>query len=110
MRARAAILFHQRSMQFVRVLRVLFEVYDKSAGRRRAEDLHFQGMPKVKVMFHDFDVDESFRSSEIYPEPKFSPLGRLRVMHIFRDRGDEEELVEPPFNFDETPVPVGAAW
>jgi hypothetical protein len=55
-------------------------------------------------MFHDFDVDEPFRSTK-YPEPKFAPLGRLRVLHVFRDRGGEEELIEPPFSFDQTPVP-----
>lgn len=87
-----------------RVLRRMFELFDKSNGRKRAEDLHFQGMSKVRVMFHDFDVNETFKSQK-YPEPKFSPLGRLRVMHVFRDRGEDEELVEPPFNWDETPVP-----
>ena len=88
-----------------RVLRVLFEVFDKGAGKKRSEDVHFRGLTKVRVMFHDFDVDEPFRPSSKYPEPKFSPLGRLRVLHIFRDRGGEEEFVEPPFNFDSTPVP-----
>ncbi len=87
-----------------RVLRVLFEVYDKGAGRKRGEDIHFRGLTKVRVMFHEFDVDEPFRSG-IYPEPKFAPLGRLRVLHVFRDRGEEEELVEPPFQSDETPAP-----
>ena len=87
-----------------RVLKVLFEVYDKGAGQKRSEDVHFRGLTKVRVMFHDFDVDEPFRSNK-YPEPKFAPLGRLRVLHIFRDRGGEEEFVEPPYSFDETPVP-----
>jgi hypothetical protein len=87
-----------------RILRVLFEVYDKGAGRKRSEDVHFRGLTKVRVMFHDFDVDEPFRSGK-YPEPKFAPLGRLRVLHVFRDRGGEEEYVEPPFSSDQTPVP-----
>ncbi|HEX3147820.1 MAG TPA: hypothetical protein VHR66_07025 [Gemmataceae bacterium] len=91
--------------KLAKVLRVLFEVYDKGAGRKRSEDVHFRGLTKVRVMFHDFDVDEPFRPSSKYPEPKFAPLGRLRVLHIFRDRGGEEEFVEPPFNFDQTPVP-----
>lgn len=90
--------------RLVKVLRKLFEIYDKGAGQKRSEDVHFQGMTKVKVMFHDFDVDEPFRSTK-YPEPKFAPLGRLRVLHVFRDRGGEEELIEPPFSFDQTPVP-----
>jgi len=91
--------------KLVRVLRVLFEVFDKGAGKKRTEDVHFRGMTKVRVMFHDFDVDEPFRSSK-YPEPKFAPLGRLRVLHVFRDRGEEEEYIEPPFSSDQTPVPT----
>jgi hypothetical protein len=91
--------------KLARVLRVLFEVYDKGAGQKRSEDVHFRGLTKVRVMFHDFDVDEPFRPSSKYPEPKFAPLGRLRVLHVFRDRGGEEELIEPPFSFDQTPVP-----
>ena len=57
--------------KLVRVFRTLFEIYDKGAGQKHSEDVHFQGMTKVKVMFHDFDVDEPFRSSK-YPEPKFA--------------------------------------
>jgi hypothetical protein len=91
--------------KLVKVLRVLFEQYDKGAGQKRSEDVHFRGLTKVRVMFHDFDVDEPFRPSSKYPEPKFAPLGRLRVLHVFRDRGGEEQEVEPPFNFDQTPVP-----
>jgi hypothetical protein len=95
--------------KLARILRILFEVYDKGAGQKRTEDVHFRGLTKVRVMFHDFDVDEPFRSGK-YPEPKFAPLGRLRVLHVFRDRGGEEEYVEPPFSSDQTPVPhlVGA--
>jgi hypothetical protein len=91
--------------KLVKVLRVLFEQYDKGAGKKRSEDVHFRGLTKVRVMFHDFDVDEPFRPSTKYPEPKFAPLGRLRVLHVFRDRGGEEQEVEPPFSFDQTPVP-----
>jgi len=91
--------------QLARVLRVLFEVYDKGAGKKRSEDIHFQGMTKVRVMFHEFDVDEPFRSAK-YPEPKFAPLARLRVLHVFRDRGGEEEFIEPPFSSDQSPAPV----
>jgi hypothetical protein len=91
--------------KLVRVFRILFEIFDKGAGRKRSEDIHFQGVTKVKVMFHDFDVDEPFRSTR-YPEPKFAPLARLRVLHVFRDRGGEEEFVEPPFSEDHSPAPV----
>lgn len=91
--------------QVTKIFRTLFEVHDKSGGQRRAEDTHFRGLTKIRVLFHEFDVDEPFRPSSIYPEPKFAPLGRLRVMHIFRDRGEDDQRVEPPFNFDASPAP-----
>ena len=38
----------------------------RQGGRpKRAEDVHFRGMTKVRVMFHDFDVDEPFRSNRV---------------------------------------------
>ncbi len=90
-----------------RVLRILFEIYDKSAGKKRAEEVQFLGLPKVKILIHDFQLDEPFRS-ENYPEPRFEDLGRARILHVFRDRGDQEELLENPFDFSSTPVPVYA--
>jgi hypothetical protein len=88
-----------------RVMRVLFEVYDKFAGRRRAEEIQFQGMPKVRVLIHDFQLDQPFESNT-YPEPRFEDLGRARILHIFRDRGDQEEFVEPPADSSRTPTPL----
>jgi hypothetical protein len=88
-----------------KVLRVMFEVYDKSAGKRRAEEIQFQGLPRVKVLIHDFQIDEPFRS-ETYPEPRFDDLSRARVLHIFHDRDENEEYVEPPYDFSYTPSPL----
>jgi hypothetical protein len=90
-----------------RVLRVLFEVYDKSAGKRRAEEIQFQGLPKIKVLIHDFQLEHPFKS-ETYPEPRFEDLGRARILHIFHDRGEEDEYVDPPFDFSYTPEPLYA--
>jgi hypothetical protein len=90
-----------------RALRVLTELYDVHGGQRRAEEQHFRGVPKVRVMIHDYEPGNPFRS-ELYPEPKFDDLSRVRVLHIFKDRGGEEEWVEPPFDFSSTPAPVGA--
>ncbi len=90
-----------------RSLRVLTELYDVHGGQRRAEELHFRGLPKVKVMIHEYEPGNPFRS-DLYPEPKFDDLSRVRVLHIFRDRGGHEELIEPPFDFSSTPAPVGA--
>jgi hypothetical protein len=88
-----------------KVMRVLFEVFDKFAGKRRAEEIQFQGLPKVKVLIHDFQLDQPFESST-YPEPRFEDLGRARILHIFRDRGDQEELIEPPFDSSRSPAPL----
>ncbi len=94
-----------------RALRVLTELYDVHGGKRRAEEMHFRGVPKVKVMMHEYEPSNPFRS-DLYPEPKFDDLSRVRVLHIFRDRGASEELIDQPFDFSSTPAPapVGAAW
>ncbi len=92
-----------------RTLRVLTELYDVHGGKRRAEEMHFRGLPKVKVMIHEYEPGNPFRS-DLYPEPKFDDLSRVRVLHIFRDRGGHEELTDQPFDFSSTPAPVGAAW
>jgi hypothetical protein len=90
-----------------RVLRVLFEVYDVHGGRRPVNEIDFRGLPGVRVLIHEFQFDEPFKS-EIYPEPKYDYLGRARILHVFRDRGGHEELVEPPFDTSRTPAPAGA--
>jgi hypothetical protein len=91
-----------------RVLRVITELYDVHGGTKRAEELHFRGLPKIKVMIHDYEPGNPFRS-DLYPEPKFDDLSRVRVLHVFRDRGGHEERVEPPFDFSWTPAPVLSA-
>lgn len=91
--------------RFTRVLRRIFEIYDKSAGQKRAEDTHFVGLPGTRVIIHEFQLDDPFRS-KTYPEPKYDHLGRARILHIFRDRTEEEELIEPPFDFSRTPSPI----
>jgi hypothetical protein len=90
-----------------KVLRVLFEVYDVGGGRRRAEEVDFRGLPGTRVLIHDFQFDEPFKS-DVYPEPKYECLGRARVLHVFRDRGEQEEPLETPFDFGRTPVPAAA--
>jgi hypothetical protein len=89
-----------------KVIRVLMELYDIHGGKRVAEELHFRGLPKVRVMIHDYEPGNPFQS-DVYPEPKFDDLSRVRVLHVFRDRGGDEELIEPPFDFSYTPAPVG---
>lgn len=88
------------------VLRGLFEVYDVHAGKRKAEDHHFKGVPKVRVMIHEYAPGNPFKAGEGYPEPKFDEVSRFRVLHVFKDRGDHEEPVEPPFDFSWEPSPA----
>ena len=59
------------------------------------------------MLIHSFQFDEPFRS-EVYPEPKYDYLGRARILHVFRDRGEHEEPLESPFDFSQTPAPAGA--
>jgi hypothetical protein len=88
-----------------RALRVLFEVFDVHAGRRPAEEVDFRGLPGLRVIIHDYQFDEPFKA-ENYPEPKYEMLGRARILHVFRDRGGDKELIEPPFDYDRRPAPV----
>lgn len=90
-----------------RVLRVLFEVFDVHGGRRAASEVDFRGLPGIRVLIHEYQFDDPFKS-ETYPEPKYDYLGRARILHVFRDRGGHEELIEPPFDFSRRPAPVGA--
>ena len=89
-----------------KVVRVLLELYDVHGGKRKAEELHFRGLPKVRVMIHEYEPGNPFQSDQ-YPEPKFDDLSRVRVLHLFRDRGGEEVEVEPPFDYSWTPAPAG---
>ncbi len=90
----------------VKVLREMFELYDIHGGKRQAEDHHFRGIPKVKVMIHDYaPTRKKFRASG-YREPKFDELSRARVMHLFRDNGGTEELLDVPFDSSWEPAPA----
>jgi hypothetical protein len=91
--------------RFRKVLRVLFETYDVHAGRRPAEEIDFRGLPGTRVLIHDFQFDDPFKS-ELYPEPKYDYLGRARILHVFRDRGAHEEPLETPYDFGRTPAPA----
>ncbi|MCZ2343974.1 MAG: hypothetical protein LC104_19580, partial [Bacteroidales bacterium] len=88
-----------------KVLRQLTEVFDMHAGKRKVEDHHFRGIPKIRVMLHDYSPGSRFEATG-YPEPQFDDLSRARVMHIFKDRGEQEELDDVPFDFSWEPAPA----
>lgn len=91
--------------KLTRVLRRIFELYDRTAGQTRAEDPMFTGIPGVRVMFHDFTLEEPFKS-DVYPEPQYEHLSRGRILHVFKDRGQQEEPLETPTDFSFTPAPL----
>jgi hypothetical protein len=90
-----------------RVLRMLFEVFDVYDGSRRAEEIHFQGVTGVRVLIHEYQLTDPFKS-EVYPEPDYENLGRARILHVFRDRGEQEEKIDSPLDNTFAPAPAGA--
>jgi hypothetical protein len=90
-----------------RVLRMLLEVHDMHGGKKPVDDHTFRGIPKVRVVVHDFSPEKSPSAMpEGYKQPKYDELSRGRVLHIFRDKGDSEELIDNPFDFDSIPSPM----
>ena len=88
-----------------RVLRALYELYDVHGGKRKAEDHHFRGVPKVRVMVHEYAPGSKFRATG-YKEPGFDELSRARVLHVFKDRGGQEEEIDAPFDESWEPAPA----
>ncbi len=104
------LIYVERGVSFrrlVRVLRMMFEIYDIYGGRQRAEEMHFAGLPGVRVLIHDFDQSLSPRLDRgHYPEPDYEDVGRARILHVFKDRG--EEFVETPIPASWEGTPVGS--
>jgi hypothetical protein len=94
--------------RFVRVLRMMFEIYDVHGGRTRAEERHFTGLPGVRVLFHDFDLCDSPRHGrDHYPEPDYEHVGRARILHVFKDRGEAADDAPVPESWEGIPVATG---
>jgi hypothetical protein len=91
--------------RFVRVLRMMFEVYDVYGGRMRAEERHFTGLPGVRVIMHDFELGKTEQLAKpAFPEPQYEEIGRARILHVFKDRGEFTVRDEIPDAADWTPV------
>ncbi|MFT4537633.1 MAG: hypothetical protein ACI841_003468 [Planctomycetota bacterium] len=88
-----------------RVLAMLFEYHDLFGGERRAEERHFSGLPGVRVLIHGYDLGGEY-PYEKYPEPDYEDLGRARILHVFKDRGEEETQVDTPSTPDFVPEPM----
>jgi hypothetical protein len=91
--------------RFVRVLKMMFEIYDIFGGRRRIEEWHFTGLPGIRVIIHDFTLDQPLLARDGgYPEPSYEEIGRARIVHVFKDRGESEELEPVPSDSEGQPV------
>lgn len=88
-----------------RVIRILFEHYDIHGGRRRIEDRHLCGLPGIRTFVHDYELNNPLKTRG-YPEPDYETLGRARILHVFRDKGEDEQLVEDPVDVEGVPVGV----
>jgi hypothetical protein len=89
-----------------RVLQTMFEHHDVHAGKLRAEEWHFVGLPQVRVTIHDHELGEL--APRRPGEPAMEELGRARVLHVFRRRGgrDEDAIFEAPRRRRDTPSPT----
>jgi hypothetical protein len=90
---------------FRRVLRMCFEVHDMLGSRGRAEERHFTGIPGVRVVIHDYTMEEPFRARRPgYPEPDYETVGRARILHVFRDRQESEATEDAPREREGAPL------
>jgi hypothetical protein len=89
-----------------RVVAAVFEYHDLFGKRRLADERHFLGLPGVRVMIHDFELERPLVRTG-YPEPDYEELGRARILHVFRDRGEGWEPSVAPRRGDRRPVLVG---
>ncbi|MBK9384821.1 MAG: hypothetical protein IPN34_08410 [Planctomycetes bacterium] len=89
-----------------RVLQTMFEHHDVHAGKLRAEEWHFVGLPQVRVTIHDHELGEL--APRRPGEPAMEELGRARVLHVFRRRGgrDEDLIFEAPRRRRDAPSPT----
>lgn len=90
-----------------RVLRILFDTYDMFGGSRRLEERHLSGISGVRALIHDFTHERPFAALG-YPEPDYDIVGRARILHVFKDRGENDVMLETPVDFTARPViPMG---
>jgi hypothetical protein len=71
----------------------LFDIYDVF-GPGRIEERAFVGLQRVRVILHDFTFGEPFRHPG-YTEPTYEEIGRARILHIMRDRGEGRDEPDP---------------
>jgi hypothetical protein len=88
------------------VMRRMFDRYDRLEGSRLVEESDFTGLPRIRVILHDYEMERPLRR-EKYPEPDYEDLGRARILHIFKDRDEPPEDWTLPFDLDSLLQPAG---
>ncbi len=58
----------------------------------------------VRMILYEYTLGGSHGVPD-YPEPEYETLGRSRVLHVFRDRGGDDDRVVIPDSFDYLPLP-----
>jgi hypothetical protein len=96
-----------------RVMRSLFEIYDKHNGERRAEDHLLGTFPRVRTMIHECapgapKVRLRKNDEEAFDESQYEEMSRARVLHIFKDDDAADALSEAPFDRFWQPSPAGS--
>lgn len=77
---------------FRRVVDRIFTHYDERRGR--IEERDFSGILGVRVILHELEPGGQLEV-EGYPEPDYTDLARGRILHVFKDRGGQEDETEP---------------
>ena len=95
-----------RPRDFSRVLQQLFEYEDTLGGKPLSSHEGFPGIPRVRVILHEFSLGGDSLSDKRYPEPDYEEVGRARILHVFRDRGGDVTPVDSPVESDLLPAPV----
>ena len=96
-----------RFTSFRRVMAAVFEFHDLFGERPLEDGRHFSGIPGVRVMIHEFHIEEPLQPKG-YPEPDYEDLGRARILHIYKDRGGDEVSDDIPDDLSSLPIPVGS--
>ena len=74
-------------------------------GKRNVEERDFAGIHDVHVVVNEIEL-EAPRDSSLYPESEYEQASRARVLHLYRDRGGEEQRTEAPVMSDDLPLLV----
>ena len=66
----------------------------------------FVGIRPLRVIIHEFSPEKPFDNKD-FPETDYAHIGRARILHVFRDREESEELDEVPSENVGAPVLSG---